>query len=52
MLKKVTVETALNAEMDEHLGYAKHHPSKSTNSLNGMIYSRHPLVLRPKTKAV
>lgn len=24
MLKKITVEAALNAEMDEHLGYEKH----------------------------
>lgn len=24
MLTKVTVETALNAELDEHLGYEKH----------------------------
>ncbi len=26
MLTKVTVETALNAELDEHLGYEKHAP--------------------------
>ncbi len=24
MLTKITVETALNAELDEHLGYDKH----------------------------
>lgn len=24
MLKKITVETALNAELTEHLGYEKH----------------------------
>ena len=24
MLKKITVEPALNAEMEEHLGYEKH----------------------------
>ncbi|WP_117234563.1 IS256 family transposase [Vibrio maerlii] len=35
MLKKITVEAALNAEMDEHLGYEKHQPSKSNNSRNG-----------------
>lgn len=34
MLKKITVEAALNAEMDEHLGYEKHHHSKTTNSRN------------------
>ncbi|WP_220733227.1 transposase, partial [Shewanella morhuae] len=35
MLKKITVEAALNAEMDEHLGYDKHQKSTSTNSRNG-----------------
>lgn len=35
MLTKVTIETALNAELDDHLGYDKHQPSDSTNSRNG-----------------
>ncbi|EGQ8084698.1 IS256 family transposase [Vibrio parahaemolyticus] len=35
MLTKVTVETALNAELDEHLGYQKHHSRTSSNSRNG-----------------
>lgn len=36
MLMKVTVETALNAELDEHLGYDKHDKTNSnTNSRNG-----------------
>lgn len=35
MLKKITVEAALNAEMGEHLGYKKHQPSKSNNSRSG-----------------
>lgn len=35
MLKKVTVEAALNAEMDDHLGYEKHEPSDTSNSRNG-----------------
>ena len=35
MLKKVTVETALCAELDDHLGYDKHQPSSNTNSRNG-----------------
>ena len=35
MLTKVTVETALNAELDEHLGYQKHQPRNSSNSRNG-----------------
>lgn len=40
MLKKITVEAALNAEMDEHLGYEKHHQSKTTNSRNGKSSKR------------
>jgi transposase-like protein len=35
MLKKVTVEAALNAEMDDHLGYEKHEYSDTSNSRNG-----------------
>jgi len=35
MLTKVTVEAALNAELDEHLGYAKHGQSPAGNSRNG-----------------
>ncbi len=40
MLKKITVEAALNAEMDEHLGYEKHKPSNSSNSRNGKSSKR------------
>ena len=41
-LVKLTVETALNAELDEHLGYAKHHPAGrgSGNSRNGTMPKR------------
>jgi len=35
MLTKVTVETALNAELDEHLGYDRHGKRPSDNSRNG-----------------
>ena len=42
MLKKITVETALNAELDHHLGYAKHEKSKNSNSRNG--YSSKTLI--------
>ena len=35
MLTKVTVEAALNAELDEHLGYARHEQSSHQNSRNG-----------------
>ncbi|WP_299974817.1 IS256 family transposase [uncultured Pseudoteredinibacter sp.] len=35
MLTKVTIETALNAELDEHLGYDRHEPSPCGNSRNG-----------------
>lgn len=36
-LMKLTVETALNTELDEHLGYEKHDPAGrgSGNSRNG-----------------
>ena len=34
-LLKMTVEAALGAEMEEHLGYPKHHSSDSDNSRNG-----------------
>ena len=35
MLTKVTVERALNAELDDHLGYEKHESSVNSNSRNG-----------------
>ncbi|MGL6262112.1 IS256 family transposase [Vibrio sp. WXL210] len=35
MLTKVTVETALNAELDDHLGYEKHSPKPNSNTRNG-----------------
>ena len=35
MLTKITVEAALNAELDEHLGYSKHRQSSTSNSRNG-----------------
>ena len=35
MLTKVTVEAALNAELEDHLGYAGHEPSENANSRNG-----------------
>ncbi|GAA6172979.1 IS256 family transposase [Colwellia sp. KU-HH00111] len=35
MLTKVTVEAALNAELDEHLGYARHEQSNKDNYRNG-----------------
>ncbi len=34
-LTKMTLETVLNAELDEHLGYDKHEKSSSRNSRNG-----------------
>ena len=41
VLTKITVEAALNAELEEHLGYRKHEPSDSNNSRNG--YTRKTL---------
>ncbi len=35
MLSKITIEAALNAELDDHLGYDKHEISQSGNSRNG-----------------
>jgi putative transposase len=35
MLKKVTVEAALGAELDDHLGYDIHQPSIGANNRNG-----------------
>lgn len=35
MLKKVTIEAALNAELDDHLGYEKHQSNTQSNSRNG-----------------
>jgi hypothetical protein len=40
MLKKITVEAALNAEMDEHLSYEKHAKSVVKNSRNGRTSKR------------
>ena len=37
MLTKITVETALNAELDDHLGYSKYESSDSSNSRNGFM---------------
>jgi transposase-like protein len=34
-LAKITIETALNAELEHHLSYAKHEISNSENSRNG-----------------
>ena len=35
MLTKISVEAALNAELDDHLGYSKHEKAYSENSRNG-----------------
>jgi transposase-like protein len=42
MLTKIMVETALGAELDDHLGYDKHQPSSANNSRNG--YSSKTLI--------
>jgi len=39
-LTKLTVETALGAEMEEHLGYGRHERSDSENSRNGYSSKR------------
>ncbi|VAX09290.1 Mobile element protein [hydrothermal vent metagenome] len=35
MLTKITVEAALNVELDNHLGFEKHEKSNTNNSRNG-----------------
>nr|WP_330178514.1 IS256 family transposase [Candidatus Vondammii sp. HM_W22] len=35
MLAKITVEAALNVELDDHLDFAKHEQSEASNSRNG-----------------
>ncbi len=35
ILTKITVEAALNTELDDHLGYSKHEKSSTNNSRNG-----------------
>lgn len=35
LLTKVTVEAALNVELDDHLGYEKHQPATGDNHRNG-----------------
>jgi len=35
MLTKITVEAALNVELDEHLGYSKHEKANADNNRNG-----------------
>lgn len=39
-LKKLTVETALNAELTEHLGYEKNSPHIGKNTRNGYTTKR------------
>ncbi len=36
MLTKITVEAALNAELDDHLGFERHEQSAAANNRNGM----------------
>jgi len=38
MLTKMTVEAALNAELDDHLGFDKHEQSESDNNRNGVTH--------------
>ncbi len=38
MLTKLTVETALNAELTDHLGYEKNSPKSGSNTRNGYSF--------------
>ncbi|SHN92990.1 transposase [Bathymodiolus heckerae thiotrophic gill symbiont] len=40
MLTKITVEAALNAELETHLGYGKHEVAETENSRNGFSAKR------------
>ena len=40
MLTKITVEAALDAELNDHLGFEKHGQPDSDNSRNGATYRR------------
>lgn len=40
MLTEITVEAALNTELDKHLGYDKHQPSVMSNRLNSFSVYR------------
>ena len=40
IVKKIIIEAALNAEMDDHLGYEQHCQSSSANSRNGRTSKR------------
>jgi len=42
MLTKITVETALGVELDDHLGYDRHQSSSTRNNRNG--YSSKTLI--------
>ncbi len=42
MLTRITVEAALNAELDAHLGYDKHSHSDNPNKRNKQSYSIKP----------
>jgi len=35
LMTKIAIETALNVELDDHLGYDKHQESNHSNSRNG-----------------
>ena len=35
MMTKIAIETALNVDLDEHLGYEKHQESSHSSSRNG-----------------
>ena len=41
LLKKISVEAALNAELTHHLGHDKNQPKSGTNSRNGYFENRH-----------
>ncbi len=41
MLSKITIEVALNAELDDHLGYSKHEKTDSDNRVEMVLPAKH-----------
>ena len=45
-LKQITVETTLNAELDDHQGYDKHQKTDNSNTRNGYSTKTRPCAPR------
>jgi len=43
VFKKFMIETAINTELSDHLGYVKHQPKKGSNTRNGLVLKQFQL---------